>query len=273
MSSKQNLKLLLRVCIMIGSIYCLWLVSSNSKSDKAAASSDPTAAQVKISIPVVANQLDLVDGRIPVELKCKNVELSVPNALEKLSCIIKNNTNEPISAGAVYSSIIVEKDGTRNVTSSYGTFDTFVHPDFREDHKNNLILPGQEYHYDEGSVSYDDGTVIKDIVVKLDYIEFANSTKLGTNQSGSRIIADARKGAAKYKNWLAQKYEEGGESLETIVPLLEKNQPLPDDLQFQTGPEEHGASMYRNYLRRTYKSKGAEGLVKFFKLGKSSTND
>jgi len=273
MSYKQKLKFLLRPCIMVAFIYCLWLVSGTANSENFAASNDPAAAQAKISIPVVSNQLDLVDGVIPVELKCENAELSAPNALEKLSCVIKNNTNEPISAGAVYTSIIVEKDGMRNVSSSYGTFDTFIHPDFREDHKNNLILPRGEYRYGDLPVSYDNGAVIKEIIVKLDYIEFADNTTLGTDQAGSRIITDARKGAAKYKNWLAHKYKESGESLEAIVALFENNQPLPEELQFQTGPEEHGARTYRNYALRTYKSKGADGLVKVLKQTKTSANE
>lgn len=273
MSYKQTLKFLFRPCIMVAFIYCLWLVSGTATSENLAASNDPAAAQVKIFIPVVANQLDLVDGVIPVELKCENAELSAPNVLEKLSCVIKNNTDRPISAGALYTSIIQEKEGMRNGSSSYGTFDTFLHPDFREDHKNNLIPPGGEYRYNDLPVSYDNGTVIKDIVVKLDYIEFADNTTLGTNQAGSQIITDARKGAAKYKNWLAQKYKESGGSLEAIVPLFENNQPLPEELQFQTGPEEHGARQYRNYALRTYKSKGAEGLVKHLKKNKTSANE
>jgi hypothetical protein len=112
--------------------FAVWFVKSNAKSqqqhrnvvfgtansENLTVSNDPTVAQGRISIPVVTDQLGLVDGVIPVELKCENAELSAPNVLENLSCVIKNNTNKPISAGAVYTSIIPEKDGIRSVSSS-----------------------------------------------------------------------------------------------------------------------------------------------------------
>ena len=106
--------------------------------------------------------------------------------------------------------------------------------------------------------------------MQIDYIEFADHTSLGANQAGSRIISDTREGAAKYKNWLAQKYDQSGRSLDAITPLLD--QPVPKELLFQTGPEEHGATMYRNFARRIYKTKGAEGLVKHLKHSRASAN-
>jgi hypothetical protein len=225
-----------------------------------------------LQIPVVSKQLPAENGVTPVELQCENAELSAPNSLEKLVCIIRNNTNKSISAGAIYTSFTLEKSGEVFVSSSYGTFDTFLHPDFREEHQNNLILPRGESRHEDLPVSYDHGIVIKAVTMGIDYIEFADHTSLGTNQAGSRIIADTREGAVKYKNWLAQKYEQSGGSLDAIVPLLEQNQSLPQELAFQTAPEEHGARMYRNFALRTYKTKGAEGLVKHLKHTKTSGN-
>jgi len=260
MSNKRKLNFLLKLGIMITFIYCL-SVSWTVDSQNLAKTNNQAQPQGKTFIPVDADQLKVVDGVVPVELNCGSAELSAPNALEKIPCVIRNNTNKAISAGAVYTSIILEKDGLRHVDSNYGTFDTFLHPDFREDHKNNLVLPGGEYPYHDLPSSYDSGVIIKSVIVKIDYIEFADRTALGVNQAGSRIISDTRAGAAKYKNWLVKKYERSGRSVNAILPLLEQNEALQQELEFQTGPEESGARMYRNFARRTYKSKGSEGLA------------
>jgi len=264
MSHKRKLNFLLKLGIMITFIYCL-SVSWTVDSQDLARTNNQAPPQGKASIPVDANQLDVVEGVIPVELKCGRAELSAPNSIENIPCVLRNNTNKPISAGAVYTSIILEKDGQRHVESSYGTFDTFLHPDFREDHKNNLILPRGEYPYSALPSSYESGVIITSVAVKIDYIEFADRSALGNNQAGSRIISDTRTGAAKYKDWLAKRYEQSGRSVNAMLPLLEQNEAMQQELEFQTGPEESGARLYRNFARRTYKSKGSEGLVKHLK--------
>ena len=261
---KRKLNVLLKLGIMITFIVSL-SVTWSVDSQNLARPTNQAPPQGKTFVPVDVHQLDVVDGVIPVELKCGSAELSAPNALENIPCVIRNNTNKPISAGAVYTSIILEKDGLRNVESSYGTFDTFLHPDFREDHKKNLLLPRGEYPFNDLPGSYDNGIIIKSVIVKIDYIEFADRTALGIDQAGSRIISDTRAGAAKYKNWLAKKYDQSGRSVNAILPLLEQSQALPEELAFQTGPEESGARMYRNFARRTHKSKGPEGLVTHLK--------
>jgi hypothetical protein len=236
------------------------------------ARSNQTTGQVgDIKIPIVVHQLPSENGMISVELKCDNAELSAPNVLEKLSCVIKNNTRNYISAGALYISITLESDGKPLVVSTYDTFDTFLHPDFREDHKNNLIAPGKEYRLNDLPSSYGEDVVIKGIAVKIDYIEFANNSMLGENRGGSRIIGDTRVGAAKYKNWLTQEYKRKGGKIEALVPLLDGSQPLPE-LGVQNAEQERGAIMYRKYSRRTYADKGAAGLVKHLKETSTSIN-
>jgi hypothetical protein len=188
---------------------------------------EPVSGQTKqLQLQVLTKQLPSENGVIPVELKCDRAELSSPNSLEKLSCVIRNNTHKAIVAGATYTSLSLERNGETFVSSEYGSFDSFLHPDFRETHKNNLILPAGEYRYTELPVGYDEGIAIKTVTMTIDYIEFADHTSLGTNRAGWRMISEARHGAADYKNWLAKKYEETG-SLDAIVGLLDQDAPKP----------------------------------------------
>jgi len=219
--------------------------------------------QEQLKLNVISKQLPSENGVVPVELKCNKAELSSPNSLEKLSCVIRNNTNKPITAGAIYTSIVLERDGQSFTESTYGTFDTFLHPDFRETHKNNFILPGGEYQYGDLPVSYDEGITIKAVTMTIDYIEFSDNTSLGSNRGGARLISQARQGATDYRNWLAKKYEET-RSLDAIINLLELDVPN-SELRFSTESAEHGANMYRNFARRTYKTNGRDGLLQQLK--------
>lgn len=150
MHKSQYSKVIFRLCILCALVSCLWLLSTKSQ----------TRTQFEKEIPVIANQLQSENVIVPVELRCENAKLSTPNSIESLSCVIKNNTNKYISAGALYTSITMEKGGQEIVLSTFDTFDTFVHPDFREEHKDNLVAPGREYVLNQLPTSYDD-VVIK----------------------------------------------------------------------------------------------------------------
>jgi hypothetical protein len=247
MSISPNLKTHLRLYILCALVACLWVFSSNANSTTIKPQS---LQQIEGSLPVVTDQLKPNNGVIPVELRCEDAELSAPNALEKLSCVIKNNTRSYISAGALHTSITLEKDGKTLEVSTYDTFDTFLHPDFRAAHLNNLISPGKEYRLNDLPVSYSDDVVIKGIAVQIDYIEFADNSILGNNRSGSRIIGNVREGAVKYKDWLIQEYRRRGESIDALLPLLDGSHPLPE-LGLQNAEQERGAIMYRKYSLRT----------------------
>jgi hypothetical protein len=209
-------------------------------------------------LPVQVKQLDPVGGIAPVELRCSDAQLSSPRAIERLTCIIKNNTDRFIEAGTVAVAINLETKGTELELHSYDTFDTFVHPDYREDHKNNRIRPGGEFRIDELPSTYGDG-VIKSIAVGIDYIDFGDNQPAGLNRKGSQIIGDMREGASKYKAWLKSKYKESGRSVDAVSKLLDEN-PLARELGLQNSNQESGADMFRKYLLRDYKEKGMEGL-------------
>jgi hypothetical protein len=224
-----------------------------------------------LQLPVVTHQLPLENGVIPVELKCENAELSAPSSLKKLSCVIKNNTNKYIAAATINISITLEREGKTSIDSSFLTIETFVHPDFRAEHRNNVISPKGERPFQDLPTSYDNA-VIKGIAISVDYIEFTDNSTAGPNRAGSRIITNIREGAAKYKEWLSQKYNQSGKSINAIVPLLEKDQPIPYELGIQNGDQQQGVVFYRNYARKSYKTKGAEGLIKHLTLTSTSVN-
>jgi hypothetical protein len=260
--------ILFRLCLLFTLCTCLWFFSSNAASEIRPQDS----AQFKKQLPVSATQLPADNGIIPVELQCEDAELSAANALEKLSCVIKNNTKRFIVAGTIYTTITIEKEGKSLSIGSYDTFDTFLHPDFREDHPGNMIHPRGNYRLDDLPGSFEDGVVIKAIAVRVDYVEFADHAALGPNRGGAQIIAETREGAAKYKKWLARKYDESKGSMKEIVALLDTEQPLAEELEIKTANQEHGAIMYRNYARRTYQNKGAEALTRHLKQTSASDN-
>jgi hypothetical protein len=269
MFNSPNHKTLLRFCILCAIATCLWFFSSQATS-KTIQSQDAT--QFEKHIPVTTNQLEPDNSVIPVELKCEAAELSAPNTLEKLSCLIRNNTNKYITAATMNISITLEKEGKPSIDSSFLTIETFVHPDFREEHKNNLIPPGGERHIEDIQTSYDNA-VVKGVTVRIDYVEFADdAARLGPNHAGSRIISNIREGAAKYKDWLIQKYIQSGRSINSITILLEKGQLPLDELGIKNGDQQQGVVFYRNYARKTYETKGAEGLIKYLKQTSTSVN-
>jgi len=259
MASISTYKITFRFFMLVLISMSLW-----NFSGKSGTAQDST--QSKKLVPIEVKQMDSVGQLVPVELNCNTtVELNESNALEGLSCVIKNNTNKYLTAGTIYTSTTLEKEGKLHVVSSYDTFDTFLHADFREDHRNNLIPPGGNYRLGELPASYDDA-LIQGVTVQIDYVEFSDSTAIGANRGGSRIINDIREGAAKYKDWLVKKYNQGGGSVDSLLPLLDDDQSLPlEELGIINANQERGAILYLKYARRTYKTKGAEGLTKHFK--------
>lgn len=216
-------------------------------------------------ITVQVRQLRQVNNVIPVELKCDSAELSAPNSIEKLPCLLANNTSRHISAAVIAFSVLVEKDGKAVPDTNVLTVETYLHPDFSEEHRNNTIPPGGNSSVRPLPFSYDDA-VIRGVTVWADYIEFNDGTTLGPNQAGARMVADIRSGASKYKNWLAQKYDQSGKSMNTIVMLLE-DQLNPNDVGITNGDQEQGAILYRKYALHAYRTRGAEALSNYFKKG------
>ncbi|HEX8734929.1 MAG TPA: hypothetical protein VF721_06395 [Pyrinomonadaceae bacterium] len=207
---------------------------------------------------VNVTQLSAEKGKIPVELKCREVLLLSPERLENLSCVAINNTNKYITALVVAFSIITEKDGKSSETGRIYTLETIVHPNLREKRRNAFIPPSGEGLIEPLTTSFED-EVITGVTMRIDYAEFEDNTGIGANLSGSRILADMRDGAIKFRNFLAQKYTQSNLAASEIVPLLQTPRSIMDDLKLQQH-QFQGADIYRKYLRRAYKSGGAESL-------------
>lgn len=221
----------------------------------------PSNTQVgKSFVPVTIRPGDA--DSYPVVLRCDDAELSAPNSIKKLSCLLKNNSNRTIIAGTVSIWVTVQQQRSTEIVSSYDSFDTFLHADFHNDHKTNAIPPGGEYRLDQLSTDYGDG-VVTQISEAIDYIEFAEGAPIGATSRGSQIVADTRKGAVKYKIWLVQEYRRNKLSAESLIELLNSSAALPADTELQTvDAQRQGANMLRKYFLRVYASEGAAGVVK-----------
>ena len=251
------LRISTRLLILVFLAACLWFFAGTRVS--------PQQTAAKRSLPVEARQLDPVGGVLPVEVRCDDAKLSGTGKIDEASCVVKNNTFAAMVAGTLKVSITLEQDGNINLISGYETFDTFLHPDFRVDHNSNQIQPGMVYRFDLMPANYGDA-IVKKIEAEVDYIEFENKSSVGPNHVGARTINDIREGAVKYKTWLARKYNEKGGSADSIGELLDKDtDSLSGEIGLLNGDQGSGASMYRNFARRTYQAKGPGGLTKHLK--------
>jgi hypothetical protein len=238
-----------RILILIVLSIGLWLSVRSSNTQ------DGTA-----SLPVTIRRQD---GQATlVDLRCENAELSAPNYIKKLSCVLKNNSNRTLIAGTVSIWVSVEHRGNTELVSTYDSFDTFLHADFHKDHQMNAIPPGGEYRLEQLSTDYGEG-VVKQVSEAIDYIEFAEGPPIGPDSRGSQLVSDLRKGAVKYKTWLVQEYRRNQMSADSVVELLNNGAALPPDTELQNAnAQKQGANMLRKYFLRVYASEGARGLMK-----------
>ncbi len=223
----------------------------------------------KTLLPVAALQLPPDQGTIPVELKCGNAELAAPNEIDKISCVIRNNTKKPISAAAVLISLTVEQAGRLTLDTSYLTVDASVHPDMRAERDKSLIWPGRESTIRDTATAYESDVLIKRVRAQIDYVEFDDHTALGPNKAGSRVLADTRAGAARYKDWLQKKFRESDKSRDAIASILE-TEPSPEELGLENDYQQHGVYFYQDFAKKLHKTKGAEGVLKL--LGQTNSS-
>ncbi len=244
MNRTAKQKLIIRLVILGLLSLGVWAVSGKNSR---------TQAPEK-DIHVITRQLENVNGVVPVDIRCDTAHLSAPNQLDPFDCRIRNNTEKRISAATAVYSILLERNGTLTKETHYSSFDTIVHPNF--DNANKRVGPAQESIVGPpGPISYPEG-IIRGIEINIDYVEFDDNTTLGANEKGAEVIRSIRTGAARYKEWLDQKFKENGKSFAAIVPLLQRDQPLPNDVGPFNSDEEIGARAYRDSLRKLHQTRG-----------------
>jgi hypothetical protein len=202
-------RICLRIVIPLVLVAGLWFVSLR-----------PTAQQAgPIVLPVSVQNLSTETGISQVTLRCENARLSAPNRIEKLSCVLKNNTDRPLVAGTIVQKVMVEQKGVIETISGYHNFDSLLHSDVHRERDPNFIPPQGEYVIDQLPTSYGEA-VVKEISESIDYVEFAKGPPIGPNVAGSRMINDVRQGAAKYKAWLVREFHRNGMSAYAILQTL-----------------------------------------------------
>lgn len=254
----QYRRVFLRLCVLCILAAGLWYFSDRTPTRYAA----QDYSQAVQYLPIAVKQLPQINGIPAVELKCENAELPAPNKIESFPCEVINNTSKRISALSVAYSIAAEKEGKVTAHDEMLTFETYLHPDLREERKDNLIPPGGERPIRPLPISIDDATV-KAISMQVDYVEFEGNTSSGPNKAGSRVIAGIREGAAKYRNWLLGRYVSGGKSINEMTSLIRDDSIGEGEPGIENENQRQGAIMYRNYLVRLYEKSGAESLAQF----------
>ena len=213
-------------------------------------------------VPItITGWLQPENGVIPAEIQCGTAHLSSPNTFERIDCSLKNNSAKSVTAANVIYTVSLQTGGGASKESFNRTFDALIHPDFRL--SNQLLGPGEKTGLGTaGPTSYSDG-LIDNISIAIDYVEFEDGTRLGPDRAGSRLIAQTRQGAVKYKEWLQRQYKLGGNAVEAVIPLLESTRPLPQELTL-TEREEDGANAYKRAALRLEKKLGRSELDKRF---------
>lgn len=212
---------------------------------------------------VSLQQLQSENGVIPVEIQRPQANFKTENSVENIAFVVKNNTNKSITAFCLVYSIKIERNKIETQDNFYHTIETFVHKDVRENGSLKSISPGgEEVVAEQGETSYENGSIIKGIEARIDYVEFEDGTTLGANVKGAKLISLIRDGANKYKDWLARKYVEKGKSIDAIVSLLQADD-IPTELEFNSPQQNLGARIYRRNIRRVYKNQDNSELKRF----------
>lgn len=212
-------------------------------------------------VPVrVARQLDPSGAPLPVELRCGEARLTAPGQLAGFDCALRNNTGKGITAANAIYSITVEQDGQVSQESFNSFVETLGEPEFKG--ANEPIAPGEEVTVGSSGPTTYARAAIKDVEIRIDYVEFDDRSALGPDKNGSQIIGDFRAGARRFREWLTRKYKQDGGTADAILPLLEKDRALPAELEALAPGQAMGAGSYRNRLLSIYQKRGGAEVLK-----------
>jgi hypothetical protein len=210
------------------------------------------------TIKVVINQPPTKGGVVPIEIIQPKIVSSAPNKLDDLTYILRNDSGKAVIAIALVKTISYEEGGKVYAQSRYSTIDSGFHSDVG----GQPFLPGSQTSMESaGPLSFNEGVVIKEITLMVEYVSYADQTAFGSGGEGERRINAMREGARRYKSWLAQEYSRAGKSLVTILPLIETHN-IPEELKLDLD-QTMGADRYRLQLLKTFKTKGAADVENF----------
>jgi hypothetical protein len=185
---------------------------------------------------------------------------SASNTLDDLTYVLRNNSDKPVIAVAVIRTISYEEDGKVYAHSVYSTLDAAFHPDIGG---KPIPFGSQMTMEAAGPVGFENGVVIKEITLTIDYVLFADQTTYGSGGEGERRINAMRDGARRYKAWLAQEYSRAGKSLASILPEIQTPS-IPESLKLDSD-QKMGADRYRLQLLNTLQKRGAADVETYLK--------
>lgn len=243
-------KILFRLLVLTSLTLCLWAFSGVAGKVRQADRYVPVA---------VTGQLEPWGYVFPAEIRCETARITAANEVS-FDCRLKNNTAKSITAANTINAIVLEKEGRLTKDEYSLTIVTIMSTS--SERMGRPIAPGEERSLGQsGPLSYTHD-VVKGVEVRIDYVEFDDGTALGPDSGGSKIIRETREGAAKFRDWISRKYVQNRKSVKHIVPLLQKDQPVPSELEFKSAHQEGGAKTFRNFLRKVYEDRGAAEVEK-----------
>jgi hypothetical protein len=217
---------------------------------------------VKHEVKVRVQQLETKSNGIPVEIIEETATSSAPNVLDDVTFVLRNNSGKPISAVAVTKKVLYRENGKLYGNLRYSTVDFAFHPDMAN---AAPFMPNAQILMEaSGPMTFEEGAIIESVKLKIEYVQYVGAAPYGAGTEGEQRINSQRNGAKKYKEYLAKNFSEAGQSLVTVVPLLEE-QGYPEELKLSQD-ENLGADRYRRYLLKTLRTKGAVEVEKTLKL-------
>jgi len=236
------------IIVLAGVALALRITSTESQSGEQA------------NIKIVINHLPSRDGVVPLEIIQPTIVSTAPNKLDDLRYILRNNSGKAVIAAAVIRTITYEEGGKDYADSVYSTMDGAFHPDMGG---KPFVAWNQMPMESAGPVSFDEGVIIKQITLTVDYASYVDHTADGSGGEGERRINAMREGARRYKSWLVQEYSRAGQSLASILPLIQTPR-IPEELKLNLD-QTMGADRYRLHLLSTFQKKGAADVENYLK--------
>lgn len=214
-------------------------------------------------IKVTVDQLPADNGLAPLEIQQVQISSSKSDQIESVSYLVKNNTNKKITAFTVAQSITYEENGTEYTETISHTAEYELHPDFNETSRKKNLSPGEiDPMESAGPISFGEGTIIKEVRLRIDYAQFADGSVLGSGSEGERQVKLAREGASRYKTWLKERYVQSGKSLTIVLNLLQ-NEDVPEELGLKDSSQILGAKNYRLRLLKIFRTDDPAKIQKY----------